>query len=125
MQFVTILVLDVNIKRYAMVVACFCQKSTNVGRGAIIIDEKMKTCDWLTLVGFVFIAGASIAGAFRIEGIAWRVLLIMSAVVSLILAITRMLKNKSMAKKIKTLEENQLSVEYDANEEKLSFKKGK
>lgn len=85
----------------------------------------MKSGDWLTLAGFVFIAGVSIAGAFRIEGTAWRVLLILSAIVSLVLAIARMLKNKSMAKKIKTLEENQLSVEYDANEEKLSFKKGK
>ncbi len=85
----------------------------------------MKSGDWLTLAGFVFIAGVSIVGAFRIEGTAWRVLLILSAIVSLVLAIARMLKNKSMAKKIKTLEENQLSVEYDANEEKLSFKKGK
>ena len=84
----------------------------------------MKIGDWLSLSGFVFIACVSIAGAFRIEGTAWRVLLIMSAVVSLILAITRMMKNKRMAKKIQKLEENQLSVRYDEEKEMLCFEKG-
>lgn len=84
----------------------------------------MKISDWLSLAGFVFIACVSVAGAFRIEGTAWRVLLIMSAVVSLILAITRMMKNKRMAKKIQTLEENQLSVRYDEEKEMLCFEKG-
>ena len=84
----------------------------------------MKIGDWLSLAGFVFIACVSIAGSFRIEGTAWRVLLIMSAVVSLILAITRMMKNKRMAKKIQTLEENQLSVRYDEEKEMLCFEKG-
>jgi len=88
------------------------------------MSEHVKISDWLTLAGFVFIAGVSIAGALRIEGIVWRVLLIMSSVVSLILAIARMLKNKSMAKKIKTLEENQLSVRYDEKKEAIYFEKG-
>ena len=48
----------------------------------------------------------------------------MSAVISLILAITRMLKNRSMAKKIKTQEENLLSVRYDDKKEALYFEKG-
>ena len=84
----------------------------------------MKIGDWLTLTGFVFIAGVSIAGAFRMEGTAWRVLLILSAVVSLVLAIVGMLKNRHMAKKIKTLEENQLSVRYDKEKEAIYFEKG-
>lgn len=84
----------------------------------------MKIGDWLTLAGFVFIACVSVAGALRIEGTAWRVLLIMSAVVLLILAITRMMKNKRMAKKIQKLEENQLSVRYDEEKEMLCFEKG-
>jgi len=84
----------------------------------------MKISDWLTLAGFVFIACVSVAGAFRIEGTSWRVLLVMSAFVSLILAITRMMKNKRMAEKIQTLEENQLSVRYDEEKEMLCFEKG-
>lgn len=91
---------------------------------SISISKSMKISEWLSLAGFVFIACISVAGAFRIEGTAWRVLLIMSAVVSLILAITRMLKNKRMAKKIQTLEENQLSVRYDEEKEMLCFEKG-
>ena len=84
----------------------------------------MKNGDWLTLAGFVFITGVSIAGAFRIEGTIWRVLLILSAIVSLVLAIARMLKNKRMAKKIKTLEENQLSVRYDKGKRCVVFEEG-
>lgn len=87
-------------------------------------NERMKIGDWLSLAGFIFIASVSVAGAFRIEGTAWRVLLIMSAVVSLILAIARMQKNKRMAKKIQKLEENQLSVRYDEEKEALYFEKG-
>ena len=34
------------------------------------------------------------------------------------------LKNKSMAKKIQTLEENQLSVRYDKDKEAIYFEKG-
>ena len=83
----------------------------------------MRLSDWLSLAGFVFIAGVSIAGAFRIDETAWRVLLIMSAFLSLILAISRMLKNKRMAKRIKTLEENQLSVGYDEKDEAVCFEK--
>ena len=84
----------------------------------------MKICDWLSMAGYVFVAGVSATGAFRVEGTTWQVLLIMSAVISLILAISRILKNKSMAKKIQTLEENQLSVRYDKEKEALCFEKG-
>ena len=84
----------------------------------------MKLSDWLSLIGFLFIAGVSIAGALRIEGTTWRVLLILSAVVSLVLAIARLLKNKNMAKKIRRLEENQLSVRYDKNDKLIHFEKG-
>ena len=79
----------------------------------------MNGCHWL-----FFIGGVSIAGAFRIEDTIWRVLFIISAVISLTLAITRMLKNRSIAKKIKTLEEHQLSVRYDDKKEILNFEKG-
>lgn len=84
----------------------------------------MKISDWLSLAGFIFITGVSVVGAFRIERTVWRVLLIMSAVVSLILAISRMQKNKRMAKKIQTLDENQLSVRSDEEREMLCFEKG-
>lgn len=79
---------------------------------------------WLMLAGHVFVASVSVIGAFRIEGSSWQVLLILSSIVTLVLAITRMQSSKKMAEKIGTLEENQLSVRYDKEKEALYFEKG-
>lgn len=69
----------------------------------------------MSFAGYVFIVGVSIAGAFRVEEITYRILFIVSARLSLILAITR-IRNKNMAKKIQMLEEYQLSVKHDVGE---------
>lgn len=82
----------------------------------------MKNCQML--VGYIFIAVASVIGTFRIEGLFMKILLILSAMVSLVLAVTRLVDSKRTADRIKRLEKNQLSVRYDESEEKLYFKKG-
>lgn len=63
-------------------------------------------------------------GTFRIEVVFMKILLILSAMVSLVLAVTRLVDSKKTAERIKRLEKNQLSVRYDESEEKLYFEKG-
>lgn len=63
-------------------------------------------------------------GTFRVEGFFMKILLILSAMVSLVLAVTRLVDSKKTAERIKRLEKNQLSVRYDESEEKLYFEKG-
>ena len=82
----------------------------------------MKNC--LMLVGYIFIAVASVIGTFRIEGLLMKILLILSAMVSLVLAVTRLVDSKKTADRIMRLEKNQMSVRYDESEEKLYFEKG-
>lgn len=79
----------------------------------------------LPLIGYIFVAVVAIISALRIDDLLLLVLLVISAIVSLILAITRMITAKKTGDRIKYLEENQLSVSYDAKEEKFSFIKGK
>lgn len=57
-------------------------------------------------VGYVFLALVSVAGAFREENVIWRWLLFVSAVISLLLAISRLRSKKKMEEKILELEEN-------------------
>lgn len=57
-------------------------------------------------VGYVFLALVSVAGAFREENVIWRWLLFASAVISLLLAISRLRSKKKMEEKILELEEN-------------------
>ena len=66
----------------------------------------------------------NIEGTFRIEVVFMKILLILSAMVSLVLAVTRLVDSKKTAERIKRLEKNQLSVRYDESEEKLYFEKG-
>lgn len=82
----------------------------------------MKT--FLMLFGYIFIAGVSVIGTFRIEVVFMKILLILSAMVSLVLAVTRLVDSKKTAERIKRLEKNQLSVRYDESKEKLYFEKG-
>ena len=76
------------------------------------------------LFGYIFIPGVSVIGTFRIEVVFMKILLILSAMVSLVLAVTRLVDSKKTAERIKRLEKNQLSVRYDESEEKLYFEKG-
>lgn len=79
---------------------------------------------WLLLLGYIFVAVVSITAALRVDSLFLSVLLISSAIVSLILAIFRLVSAKKTGDRIKYLEENQLSVSYDAKEKGISFKKG-
>ena len=79
---------------------------------------------WLTLVAYLFVAIASIIGIFRPEGKIWIIVFVLSAVVSLILAITRMLNNKKMADRIRYLEKHHISIETDDENEDLIIKEG-
>ncbi len=76
------------------------------------MKEKGNTC-WLALVGYVFFSIVSIFSALQTKQLVLELLLVLSAVVSLILAITRLSSSKKMIARIKDLEDNQLSVGYD------------
>lgn len=79
---------------------------------------------WLPLVGYLFVAVVSIIAAFQVENETLKWLLIASAVVSLPLAIISIVSNWKTGKRIKYLEDNHLSITYDADKETLSFKEG-
>ena len=77
---------------------------------------------WLTVVAYLFVAITSIFAIFRPEGMIWIIVFVLSAIVSLILAITRLLNNKKMAERIRYLEEHHLSIETDDENEGLIIK---
>ena len=84
----------------------------------------MEKKSWLTLVAYLFVAIVSIIAIFRPEGLVWIIVFVLSAIVSLILAITRIRNNKKMADRIQYLEEHHLSIEYDKDGEGIKFKEG-
>ena len=45
---------------------------------------------WITFIAYLFVAIAAIIAVFRPEGKVWIIVFVLSAIVSLILAITRM-----------------------------------
>ena len=79
---------------------------------------------WLTVVAYLFVAIASIIAIFRPEGKIWIIVYVLSAVVSLILAITRLLNNKKMTDRIRYLEKHHLSLEIDEENEGIIVKEG-
>ena len=79
---------------------------------------------WLPYVGYVFSTIVSIIMAFRVEGILCRVLLVISTIVSLALAISRLITTKKMEKRIKYLEDHQISFEAHTESETFIVKEG-
>ena len=79
---------------------------------------------WHILIAYLFVAIASIIAIFRPEGMIWIIVFVLSAIVSLILAITRMRNNKKMIDRIQYLEEHHLSLEFDEDDEGITFKEG-
>lgn len=63
----------------------------------------------LTLSGYIFTTVVSIIMAIGVEGLVYKILLIVSATVTFILAISRMVSTKNMENRIKDLEENSLT----------------
>lgn len=79
---------------------------------------------WITFIAYLFVAIAAIIAVFRPEGKVWIIVFVLSAIVSLILAITRMWNNKKMTDRIRYLEEHHLSLDYDEDDEGIKVKEG-
>lgn len=75
--------------------------------------KRLSGAQWLQISGYVFISLVSIYAAIRAEELLQTILLVLSAVVSLILAVSRLLSSRKMSERIKELEERQLSVKVD------------
>ena len=88
------------------------------------IMTRKQICTILSLTGYLFVFAISIITALSIEQFLWRVLLIASAIITLVLAITRLLFAKKMGERVKYLEDNHLSLSYDKEEECIAVKKG-
>lgn len=63
----------------------------------------------LALVGYIFTTVVSLIMAIRVEGMVYKILLISAAVVTFVLAISRMVSAKKLENRIKDLEENSLT----------------
>ena len=79
----------------------------------------------LIITGCVFNAVVSIFAATKAEDQFLKILLIMSALVSLALAITRVYSYMKIEKRIKELEDNQITTEYVEDAETFFLNKGK
>ncbi len=78
----------------------------------------MEKCyNWITLIGVTFIAVVSVISAFFIENLTLRILLIISAVVTLVIAVLGILSNRKLSKEIKKLEEDKQDKLVFASEE--------
>ncbi len=72
---------------------------------------------WIALVGHMLVTVVSVISAFRVEEEVYKVLLILSAIVSLILAVSRIVSSRRMEEKIKKLEEEKQDKLVFASEE--------
>lgn len=79
---------------------------------------------WLPLIGHVFVAVVAVIAASQVDNNVLRYLLIISAVVSFVLALTRIVSSRKMNERIKYLEEHHLSIIGDAENEGLIIKEG-
>ena len=69
-----------------------------------IKNEDMRN-KWIVLGGYVFVAVVSVIAALRMEENVIKVLLVLSALLSLVLAVLRIVSSKRMEEKIRKLEE--------------------
>ena len=79
----------------------------------------------LIISGCVFNTIVSIFVAMKVEDQFLKILLIVSSLVSLALAITRVYSFMKFEKRIKELEDNQITAEYVEDAETLFLNKGK
>ena len=70
-----------------------------------MVENKETLKCWLLYAACTFVAIVSVVYYFRVQDIIWRVLLIVLAVISFILAIYRIWSSRKMANRIKKLEE--------------------
>ena len=78
----------------------------------------------LPLLGYIFVAIVAIIAALGVRSLLMSILLIISSIVSLILAITRIISAKKTEDRIKYLEEHHLSGSYDEVGETLTLEEG-
>ena len=79
---------------------------------------------WLSLLGYLFVAVIAIIAALQVDNSLLSVLLIISAIISLILAVTRLISAKKTEERIKYLEDHHLSMNYDENKEEATLIEG-
>ena len=79
---------------------------------------------FFSIAGYLFVFAISIISAFKIEQLIWRALLIVSALVTFVLAITRLISANKIGKRVKYLEDNHLSLSYNKEEECINVEKG-
>lgn len=72
---------------------------------------------WIALVGYVFVTVVSMISAFRVEERDIMELLLLSALVSLVLAVSRIVGSKRMEEKIRKLEKEKQDKLVFASEE--------
>ncbi len=68
--------------------------------------KKSKIGTIFSIAGYLFVFAISIISAISIEQPLWRVLLIVSALVTIVLAVTRLIFAKKLGKRVKYLEDN-------------------
>ncbi len=68
--------------------------------------NKSKIGTIFSIAGYLFVFAISIISAISIEQPLWRVLLIVSALVTIVLAVTRLIFAKKLGKRVKYLEDN-------------------
>ena len=89
------------------------------------MNERMKgKCTMLPLIGYAFVAAVAVIAALQVDKGVLKCLLITSAVVSLVLAVTRFFSSRKMNARIKYLEEHHWSVTQDEGKEELIFNEG-
>ena len=78
----------------------------------------------LPLLGYIFVAIVAIIAALGVRSLLMSILLIISSIVSLILAITRIISAKKTEDRIKYLESHHISLTHDAEEETMTIQEG-
>lgn len=88
----------------------------------LISMKRLLNEQWLQISGYAFISIVSIYSAIRTEELLQKILLVVSTIVSLILAVSRLYSSKKMSARIYELEKRQLSLKVD--DEVLVFEQG-
>lgn len=78
----------------------------------------------LTLLGYLFVFLVSIVAAIKAEGVIFKVILSLSSIISLILAIDRIMSFSQLMNRVQEIEENQLSFSVDDDEHILKVERG-
>ena len=87
--------------------------------------ERVRMKNIAVIIGYLFVMVVSVFAATQTKAKYLTILLMVSSVISFLLAITRVYSSMKMEKRIKELEDNQISFEYDESREGLKVVKGR